>query len=118
VSRRGARAALAGWIAAALATVGIATADPGAVEDGAASAGLTVLPIPPLPLGPPPTGALPAAIRDAAIRSRHLPIGARMREVSAPMLGRPYAFDPLGEGTGIDPDPLARYDAYDCLTFV
>lgn len=33
------------------------------------------------------------------------------------MLGRPYVSDPLGEGGGIDPDPIARYDAFDCLTF-
>jgi len=34
------------------------------------------------------------------------------------MLGRPYINDPLGEGSGIDPEPTVRYDAFDCLTFV
>lgn len=72
----------------------------------------------PLPPGPPPLGAIPHAILDAAEASRGLSVGERMARVSAPMLGRPYALDPLGEGFGTDPDPLARYDAYDCLTFV
>ena len=36
------------------------------------------------------------------------------------MLGRPYELDPLGEGEqgSIDRDPLIRYDAFDCLTYV
>jgi hypothetical protein len=74
--------------------------------------------VPPLPLGPPATGAMPASIVKAALDARALPLPDRMIAVSTPMLGRPYAIDPLGEGDGIDPDPLARYDAYDCLTFV
>jgi len=41
-----------------------------------------------------------------------------MKAVSDPMLGRPYRADGLGEGGGVDADPLARYDVYDCLTFV
>lgn len=74
--------------------------------------------VPPLPEGPPSTGAIPTALLEAALAARDLPLAQRMRAISEPMLGRPYAIDPLGEGFGIDPDPLARYDAYDCLTFV
>ncbi|MBO7656856.1 MAG: DUF1460 domain-containing protein [Alphaproteobacteria bacterium] len=33
-------------------------------------------------------------------------------------LGAQYLRDPLGEGAGIDPDPLIRFDAFDCTTFV
>ncbi len=76
---------------------------------------------PPAPLKPPatpPLGALPDALRDGAERSLDLPLPARMKAVSEPLLGLPYLVDPLGEGSGHDPDPLARYDAFDCLTFV
>ncbi len=33
-------------------------------------------------------------------------------------LGARYESDPLGEGFGYDPDPLIRFDAFDCTTFV
>lgn len=33
-------------------------------------------------------------------------------------LGKPYSFDPLGEATAPDKDPLIRSDAFDCTTFV
>lgn len=38
--------------------------------------------------------------------------------VSAPFLGISYLRDPLGEGSGIDKDPIYRFDKFDCLTFV
>lgn len=40
--------------------------------------------------------------------------------ISRRFLGLPYKSDPLGEGPGadIDPDPLFRFDALDCMTFV
>ena len=49
---------------------------------------------------------------------RAVPLGARLVEVSAGFLGTPYQVSPLGEGGGRDPDPLIRYDAVVCLTFV
>jgi hypothetical protein len=41
-------------------------------------------------------------------------------EDSARLLGAPYAESPLGEGEGskVDDDPLWRFDAFDCVTFV
>lgn len=42
----------------------------------------------------------------------------RLLGVSAKFLGTPYANSPLGEGSGVDPDPTFRMDAVDCLTFV
>lgn len=33
-------------------------------------------------------------------------------------LNAPYVRNPLGEGDGIDKDPIYRFDAFDCLTFV
>ncbi|MCL2178810.1 MAG: DUF1460 domain-containing protein [Proteobacteria bacterium] len=42
----------------------------------------------------------------------------RVLEVSAGFLGTPYAFSPLGEGEGVDGDPLFRWDVVDCLTFI
>ena len=46
------------------------------------------------------------------------PLSERLDLVSAKFLGTAYVASPLGEGTGKDPDPLVRYDAVDCLTFV
>lgn len=30
----------------------------------------------------------------------------------------PYTLDPLGEGKGVDTDPIYRFDTFDCLTYV
>lgn len=65
-----------------------------------------------------PVTAIPPEVLQAVEASRHLPLPERMAAVSAPLLGRPYVLDPLGEGRPPDPDPLVRYDAFDCLTFV
>jgi len=65
-----------------------------------------------------PVGAIPPQVVEAARRARLLPLPERMKAVSEPLLGLPYLADPLGEGTGLDADPLARYDAFDCLTLV
>ncbi len=46
------------------------------------------------------------------------PLSARLEAASATLLGVAYVVSPLGEGAGKDPDPLIRYDAVDCLTFV
>jgi hypothetical protein len=42
----------------------------------------------------------------------------RVLKISAGFLGTPYAFSPLGEGEGVDADPLFRWEFVDCLTFV
>ncbi len=52
----------------------------------------------------------------AAAASRPLP--ERLLLASEGFLGTPYVVSPLGEGEGPDPDPLYRFDAVDCLTFV
>ena len=38
--------------------------------------------------------------------------------IGAEYLGARYVNDPLGEGFGVDTDPLIRTDAFDCTTFV
>lgn len=43
---------------------------------------------------------------------------SRLLQVSESFLGTPYVHSPLGEAQGLDPDPLIRFDAVDCLTFV
>lgn len=43
--------------------------------------------------------------------SRHKTIGEKY-------VGTPYVRDPLGEGFAPDTDPLIRFDAFDCTTFV
>ncbi|MGQ0506211.1 MAG: N-acetylmuramoyl-L-alanine amidase-like domain-containing protein [Myxococcaceae bacterium] len=49
-----------------------------------------------------------------------LPLTERLIAASEGFLGTPYVISPLGEGPGTlpDPDPLSRFDAVDCLTFV
>jgi hypothetical protein len=49
---------------------------------------------------------------------RHLPLPQRLEKITAAWLGRPYLDGPLGEAGGVDPDPVTRYDAFDCVTFV
>lgn len=51
-------------------------------------------------------------------RSRKGSLSERLVEMSERFLGTPYVVSPLGEGSGQDPDPLIRFDAVDCLTFV
>jgi hypothetical protein len=47
-------------------------------------------------------------------------VAARIEAISRRYLGVRYQLDPLGEGPGapIDPDPLLRYDRFDCQTYV
>ena len=45
-------------------------------------------------------------------------ITKRLEYFSKSFIGRPYLASPLGEGRGIDADPLLRYDAFDCTTYV
>jgi len=63
-------------------------------------------------------GNMPENLVLAARDARNLPLGLRMKAVSEPLLGSPYLVDAVGEGVAPDPDPPARYDAFDCLTFV
>jgi hypothetical protein len=61
---------------------------------------------------PPPD--VVAAVRAVAAR----PVAERIEAASRAFLGLPYLNEAAGEGSGPDPDPPARYDAFDCLTFV
>src|SRR5712692_3563301 len=57
--------------------------------------------------------------RETAMRELSAkPLGTRLLDVSERFLGTPYVVSPLGEGGGKDADPLIRFDAVDCLTFV
>ena len=63
-------------------------------------------------------GVLPSAVEDVARTVANQPIAERMKAVSEPFLGLPYLMDGHGEGVAPDTDPPARYDAFDCLTFL
>jgi hypothetical protein len=72
----------------------------------------------------PPPGAPPAGAEEA-LRARldaGLPARAAGPERAAwatgLLLGAPYRTSPLGEGSGPDPDPRFRLDAFDCVTLV
>jgi len=55
---------------------------------------------------------------DTAREARALPLPERIKAISEPWIGLPYQNGPLGELGGPDPDPVTRYDTFDCLTFV
>ena len=63
-------------------------------------------------------GVIPEAVVSAARASAALPLADRMKAISQPLVGLPYEVDGHGEGVGPDPDPPARYDSFDCLTFL
>jgi hypothetical protein len=63
-------------------------------------------------------GAIPPALIQRSVEASLLDLPSRMAYISEAMLDAPYVDDPLGEGFGVDLDPIARYDAYDCLTFL
>lgn len=45
-------------------------------------------------------------------------MGLRMKYFSEPLVGADYILNATGEGVEPDADPIYRYDAFDCLTFV
>ncbi|MBS2031431.1 MAG: DUF1460 domain-containing protein [Deltaproteobacteria bacterium] len=65
---------------------------------------------------PPSDTALDALVRELQAR----PLTERLDALSTRFLGAPYQMGLLGEGpgNGPDPDPLWRWDAVDCVTFV
>jgi hypothetical protein len=64
--------------------------------------------------------ALSVEQRAALLKAAELeaPLSQRLARVSERFIGTPYVASPLGEGSGVDPDPTFRTDAVDCLTFV
>lgn len=61
---------------------------------------------------------IPADVADAVRKVANEPLGIRIDAATRPFLGLPYTNDAAGEGTGPDPDPPARYDTFDCVTFI
>lgn len=61
---------------------------------------------------------IPAEI--IAIKETHKgrEIGEQMKALTIPLLGMEYLIDAAGEEKEPDLDPIVRYDAFDCLTFV
>lgn len=85
------------------------------------SVGRAQPPVEDAPNGDPPrpgVGHLPADVLQVAVGARNRPLPQRIDAISAALRGRPYLADPLGEGQAIDADPFARYDVFDCLTYV
>jgi hypothetical protein len=63
-----------------------------------------------------PEAALDAAL-DAGLAA-HAPGAARAVWATEGLVGARYLLSPLGEGSGVDPDPRFRLDAFDCVTLV
>ena len=54
------------------------------------------------------------------IHQDHPSHGQRLDALSALFVGKPFARSPLGEGPAgrVDTDPIARFDRFDCVTYV
>ncbi|MDP6932271.1 MAG: DUF1460 domain-containing protein [Myxococcota bacterium] len=63
-------------------------------------------------------GRIPDAVASVVEGTVNRPLGQRIRAISEAFKGLPYLVDAAGEGQAPDLDPPARYDAFDCLTFV
>lgn len=61
---------------------------------------------------------VPDSVLEAQSASWSEPVGIRMKHITEGLLGKPYLLNGIGELQEPDPDPLIRYDAFDCLTFV
>jgi hypothetical protein len=70
------------------------------------------------PFQPPSATHIQDELRRIHMQAASLP--QRVEAVSALFLGAPYKLGPLGEGPGgaFDRDPLIRFDAFDCTTFI
>ncbi len=125
----------------AAALVFLLVASPGVTGDGAASGrtsgtatgSTAVTPVPATPDSHSASGTAPAApaapatsgtaatataaTLDAGLAARK-PGADRAVWASGLLLGTPYVHSPLGEGSGPDPDPRFRLDAFDCVTLV
>jgi hypothetical protein len=72
----------------------------------------------PMPAWGSDPGALPPRVAARAYEVRRRPLPERIGAVSELFLGRPYLDGCTGEGEGFDADPPARYDVFDCVTFL
>jgi len=63
-------------------------------------------------------GVIPETVAQIARAVVNEPLAYRMQALSEPFMGLPYEIDGHGEGMGPDTDPPARYDTFDCLTFL
>ncbi len=66
-----------------------------------------------------PLDRTPRELVERVRQHADLPLPQRMKAISEPWVGTTaYLLGALGEAGGIDDDPVTRYDAFDCLTFV
>lgn len=61
---------------------------------------------------------IPVNVWQAKQDSSGKPIGLRMEYITRPLLQTPYLLDGIGEEQYPDTDPIVRYDAFDCLSFI
>ena len=80
---------------------------------------LAASPVTPAAAKPPPsTSGRPPASWILELDASAEALSDRLVDVSGRFLGTAYLHSPLGEGEGVDPDPMIRFDAVDCLTYV
>lgn len=112
---------LGGMLGLVMLLLGVARAEELPGEDAGAGAG-AVKKMVQDPLPTPPVGAerwlIPQATLAAVRAAAGMPLGERMDAATRGMLGAIYLNNLAGEGRGVDPDPPARYDAFDCMTLI
>lgn len=62
--------------------------------------------------------AIPDHVLEARQAASLEPLSLRMKRITEGFLGYPYLLNGIGEEQAPDSDPIVRYDAFDCLTFV
>ena len=67
---------------------------------------------------PPAVWTIPKATIDAIRAVNGEPVGVRLEAASRGFLGLPYQNEVTGEGEGADADAPARYDRFDCMSFL
>jgi hypothetical protein len=102
---------------ASLELAGHADSEEADLSGGPATAG-AVPADPTLPASLTDEGNLPVELASLAHSLRDRPLDQRISALSKALLGVPWLNNPAGEGRSPDLDPPARYDAFDCLTYV
>lgn len=87
--------------------LGLAIAETPSAEEASAAAPILV-----------EYGVIPEEVVGIARAVANEPLAYRMKALSEPFMGLPYEIDGHGEGMTPDMDPPARYDTFDCLTFL
>ena len=109
---------LALWCCLAVLTTGLASGQPHADEVPAGAGALGVVPTEAPVQRAAEQWTIPNDVLTALRSVTTQSIGVRIDVATRPFLARPYTNDAAGEGEGPDLDAPARYETFDCMTFI